>query len=93
MSNLRPEHVEWQRQVFQLLRIGGVWAFPGAGLIFRRRAENVVVCDDSMPFQEGMPGSPEEWQKHQDDSYEAVRQRGEAAGFVMLDERKKSQQA
>lgn len=93
MSNLRPEHVEWQRQIFLMLSIGGVWAYPNAGLLFRRRSERVIVCDDSMPFQDGMPGTPAEWQKHQDDAYEAVRQHSEAAGFTMLDERKKSQQA
>lgn len=87
MSDLDPDHVEWTRRLFQMLRIGGFWGYPNAGLLFRKKSKTLIVCDDSMPFEDGMPGTPEQWKAYQDKCYREVAEHATAAGFEIRDER------
>lgn len=89
MSELKREHVEWTRQLFTCLSVGGMWAYPAAGLIFRKQSSSVVVCECAMPHQPEMPMTSKELREHQDKCLEGVVEHALAAGFVVLDERDK----
>ena len=85
--SLDPSHIRWLKNIFDLLAIGGVWGFPNAGLVFQKIAPTTVICIGAMPFQEGMPGTPEEWKEHQEENYQLTVTHAIAAGYILLDRR------
>jgi hypothetical protein len=47
--------VEWSRQQFHLLAVGGVWGVPRSGLVFTRTGEDTLALTEVMPYDPAMP--------------------------------------
>ena len=49
---MNPAHVQWSRNVFAMLKDGGIWSVPRSGLVFRRDGDRLtlVTKDDLTPF-------------------------------------------
>jgi len=61
---VNPSHVTWCRQMFDGLKDNGIWGFPSAGFIFRKRG-SAFVLTDRMPHHPDMPMNKGAWTKHQ----------------------------
>jgi hypothetical protein len=57
--------------LWEVLNEGGVWAVPRSGLVFRKEG-GVFILQDRMPWIEGMPFGPDEWNEWQQEEIEGV---------------------
>lgn len=86
----------WCRELFAGLRVGGVWAVPRSGLVFRRDAGELVLVD-RMPWTDELqeaaavgldvPKSEQELSAYQDLDYRLIRDRFAGAGIRVRDGR------
>ena len=85
-EELDPQHVEWCRRMFALLRDGGVWGIPRSGLMWMKR-DGKLVLTARMPWMPEMAGTitPEQLKEQQDEEYEANRLHFNAAGITVED--------
>lgn len=81
---LDPEHVQWCRMHFALLRDGGVWGVPACGLIYMKR-DGKLVLTARMPWEPGMPVTREELWEMQDELIEQTAVHFTAAGVTVID--------
>lgn len=84
------DHIAWSRQRFDLMTDGGIWSVPRSGLIFTRRADQLVLTQ-RMPWSpelaqaaaDGLdvPADADALTAYQDADYEIIREHFEAAGI------------
>jgi hypothetical protein len=77
-----PEEIAWSRGLWASLADDGVWGIPRSGLTFQKQGDKLVLIG-RMPFQVGMPGTPAMFAEYQEDDYEAIKARFEAAGITV----------
>ena len=82
---IAPEHVEWCRTTFAMLKDGGVWGVPRSGLLFTKRGDTLVLSDE-MPHEATMPISVDELREQQSEEFESIRRHFEAAGITVIRE-------
>ena len=82
---LDPAHVAWCRQHFAMIKDGGTWAIPRSGMIFTKRGNNLVLTA-AMPWEPGMPCTPEELTEQQTRELEECREHFGAAGVTVTSE-------
>lgn len=78
-------HVAWCSRLFDSLREGGEWGYPAAGLIFHKR-EGSFILTAVMPWQEGMPGSRDEFHAMQQEEFDKTREMFGLAGVNVIGE-------
>ena len=44
---LQKKHVNWQRRVIDVLKLGGLWAVPASGAIIKRINDTTVRIEDA----------------------------------------------
>lgn len=76
---VKPEHIEWSRQMFKTLSEGGKWGVPRSGLIFTKQG-NALVLTDVMPHDPAMPITPEQLVDQQDRDFKIITEHFGAAG-------------
>jgi len=77
-------HVEWSRNMFHVLAIGGVWGVPRSGLIFTRTGEDTLTLTGVMPHEEGMPITCGELFAQQAADIEQITKYMEMAGITVI---------
>jgi hypothetical protein len=83
---LDPDHVQWCRNMFALLRDGGVWGVPACGLMWMKRNDQLVLTA-RMPWMPEMEGviTREELKHQQDELYADTVLHFNAAGITVVD--------
>jgi hypothetical protein len=79
------EHTEWCRRQFAMMKDGGAWGIPRAGMIFRRRG-NGLVLTDRMPHDPDMSITEEQLLEAQRDEFRANKREFALAGITVTDE-------
>lgn len=99
MSLFAPafDHVAWCRSLFAMIVEGGVWAVPRSGLIFTKRAGQLVLTDQ-MPWSQELahawaegrdvPDSEEALLAYQEEDFEAIVRHFADAGIEVVKEAK-----
>jgi hypothetical protein len=77
-----PNHVEWSRRQFAMLRDGGVWGVPRSGLVFQRRGDELVLVN-RMPHTQEMPVTPEQLAETQRSDIAVITAHFGAAGITV----------
>lgn len=80
---MKREHIEWSRQHFELLKIGGIWGVPRSGLMFMRTGENELTLTGRMPYDKAMPITKDQLKEQQQNDYEGIYAHFTAAGITV----------
>lgn len=78
-------YVEWSRQHFRSMKIGGVWAVPRSGLVFTRTGETTLALTEVMPHVADMPMTPRELFDYQAGDFQAIQGYMKLAGVTCHD--------
>jgi hypothetical protein len=76
---MKPEHIEWSRNQFRMLKDGGTWAVPRSGLIWQRRGDELILLT-RMPWMKDMPITAEQLREQQDGDIKVIGEHMRAAG-------------
>jgi hypothetical protein len=76
-------HVAWCQSMHSMLQMGGYWAVPRSGLIFRKSVEGLVLVE-VMPWMADMPMTEDELHKYQESDYLEHQRQFELAGIRVL---------
>ena len=92
-----PSGMDWTRNTFKCLKIGGVWGFPNGISIWQRTGEEEVTLlagmlddTDERPEVPGMEGPPEEVYPDIGRNNNRVIANIEAIGWTLVDKRSQS---
>lgn len=76
---------DWSRELFRVLKIGGVWGVPRSGLMFQRVSENELALTARMPHDPAMSITEDELIEQQTHEYEGVKRHFGNAGITVTD--------
>lgn len=77
--------IEWSRNVFSALRVGGVWGVPRSGLVFTRTGEKTLALTEVMPHDPAMPVTPRQLFEQQAGDFQSIQGYMKKAGITTYD--------
>lgn len=83
-NQVKDEHVEWSKNLFNNLKEGGVWAVPRSGLMFTKTNGSFALTK-LMPWDPLMSFGKNELTKYQQEDYAIIAKHMRAAGISVTD--------
>lgn len=85
--SLDASHVNWCRQMVDMLNDGGVWGIPRSGLIFTKTGPDELTLTARMPWMPEMEGTitPEQLREQQQSDVDGTTAHMAAAGVTVID--------
>ncbi len=77
--------IQWSYDHFNRMNIGGVWMVPRSGLIFTRTGPKTLSLTTRIPWEKQVPCSKETLEAIQQEDFECIKARFEAAGILVTD--------
>lgn len=77
--------VEWSRQQFHMLKIGGVWGVPRSGLVFTRTGDKHLALTGVMPHDPAMGITPRQLFDQQAEEFQGIQRYMKLAGITVYD--------
>jgi len=76
---MKSEHIEWTVKDIAMIRLGGMWAVPRSGLIFRKDGDKLLTLTFRVPV-------PDRLSDEQQKDFELIKRHCEAGGITVKDE-------